>query len=104
MVSSTVGLRVLLIQKESKPPNLINEITVKFESLVNTERIKTLREVVKPFFVFESLVNTERIKTVSRFVFPVHVFESLVNTERIKTYPPPTLTLRGFERLVNRKL
>ena len=56
-----------------------------FESLVNTERIKTLQAVTKPFMLFESLVNTERIKTRGQRIRTSESFESLVNTERIKT-------------------
>ena len=50
-------LRVLLIQKESKPDGMYYEMTYKFESLVNTERIKTIVGIAISILLFESLVN-----------------------------------------------
>ena len=58
---------------------------MRFESLVNTERIKTLVTFIMIQITFESLVNTERIKTNSLITGNYVMFESLVNTERIKT-------------------
>ena len=78
-------LRVLLIQKESKHKQSIISNSITFESLVNTERIKTQTLPCKAMTWFESLVNTERIKTRGQRIRTSESFESLVNTERIKT-------------------
>ena len=56
-----------------------------FESLVNTERIKTSLRKTRHLGEFESLVNTERIKTRGVLGRYKTWFASLVNTERIKT-------------------
>ena len=62
-----------------------NVKAILFESLVNSDRCKTLATAYIHVTVFESLVNSDRCKTRNAYYTFFSLFESLVNSDRCKT-------------------